>query len=129
MNKKPILFVAGILLAVTALASSTGKTQEETKDILIRLEDPQESANRPRTSDYSFFYGYLETDYYILSIYTNSNVGEISTHIENLSTGEYYEYSFDSSEIAVLPISCTEGFWRITLTLDSGAVYVGEFEI
>ena len=57
MDKKPILFVAGFLLAITALASSTGKTQEETKDILIRLEDPQESANRPRISDNSIFVG------------------------------------------------------------------------
>lgn len=54
---------------------------------------------------------------------------EVSAVLENLVTGELVSYTFDSSDVAVLPFSGDAGLWRITLTPDGGVDYVGEFEI
>ena len=57
------------------------------------------------------------------------DLGYVSVEIENLTTGEYAEYSFDSSSTAYFPISGNTGSWRITLTLLDNEVYIGEFEL
>ena len=51
---------------------------------------------------------------------STSDVGLVNAVIENLSTGSFYTYSFDSSELAVLPISGEAGVWRILLHNSSG---------
>ena len=71
----------------------------------------------------------LDTDLNYLSISTLYNVGYVDAVIENLTTGEYAEYSFDSSSTAYFPISGNAGSWRITLTLLDNEVYIGEFEL
>ena len=75
----------------------------------------------------SLFSAYYDTDLNILSVSALYNVGEVNVVIENLTTGEYAEYSFDSSQPEYFPISGNTGFWRITLMLENGALYYGEF--
>ena len=129
MKKVLLLFVANIVLAITALASPTGETMGETVVVSISKQTEDQPGGRPHAPARSLFYGALDTDFDVLFVNSIYDVGEVPVSVENQSTGEYYEYLFDSSEMAILPISCTEGFWRITLTLDTDVVYVGEFEI
>lgn len=129
MNKKIILLAACFFMAATALATSTGTTMEDLMDVQIRKEDEHVNTGRPHAPARILFNGELNTDMGVLFVYSTYDVGEVAALIENFTTGEYFEYSFDSYETAILPISCTEGFWKITLTLDTSDVYVGEFEL
>ena len=52
-----------------------------------------------------------------LLISSPSDVGMVVAVVENLSTGAFSFYTFDSSELAILPISGEPGFWRVTLFL------------
>lgn len=70
----------------------------------------------------------LDTDLNYLSISTLYNVGYVDAVIENLTTGEYAEYSFDSRLTAYFPVSGNASR-RITLTLVDNEVYIGEFEL
>jgi hypothetical protein len=49
--------------------------------------------------------------------------------VENLSTGAFGFYSFDSSELAILPVSGEPGFWRVTLYWASHNTQTIEFEV
>lgn len=49
-----------------------------------------------------------------------ADAGLVHAVIENLCTGTFYSYLFDSSELAVLPISGEAGVWRILLRNSSG---------
>lgn len=124
-----LLLMANIVLAITALASPTGKTMGEIIGVPIQSNDDGSPSGRPQAPALRLFSAFVDTDSNALFVSSRYDVGEVPVSVENLSTGEYYEYLFDSSEMAILPISCTEGFWRITLTLDTDVVYVGEFEI
>lgn len=58
------------------------------------------------------------------------NVGTtVGIQIENLSTNEVFSDTVSGSGVAVLPISGTSGVWLLTISLENGDVYVGEFEL
>lgn len=124
--RKTILVIAGLMLAVTALASPIGKTMGDVIDIPILNPDDQ-PGDRPRS-----------VPPFSVSLYTNQNnlfvsalydVGNVYVVIENTTTGESAGYYFNSSTSAFFPISGNAGNWRITLTLESGEEYQGEFVI
>lgn len=125
MKKTFMLVMTSLTLVVTSLASPTGKIMGEQMDVHIRTRDQQGDIGRPRSM--SLFSAYYDTDLNILSVSALYNVGEVNVVIENLTTGEYAEYSFDSSQPEYFPISGNTGFWRITLMLENGALYYGEF--
>lgn len=125
--RNPFLVIACLLmLAITTLATPTGKTIGDVEDIPIIQGSPDDDPDsRPRTA--SIFSARLDTDLNILSISTLYDVGDVDAVIENLTSGEYAQYFFDSAMIANLPISGNAGFWRITLTTQHGDEYFGEF--
>lgn len=124
--RKPILVLACLTLAITALSSPIGKTMGDVID--IPFQNPEEQpGGRPRTSP--LFSASLDTGQNTLTVSALYNVGYVDIVIENLTTGESAESSFYSAVPAFFPISGNSGSWRITLTLDSGVVYVGEFVI
>ena len=123
--KKPLFVIACLLLALSAMASSAGTKMGDTIVIPIQHSDEELPQNRPRSSP--IFTASLDTSLELLSISSLYNVGDVYAVIENLTTGEYAEYSFASSSTAFLPISGDSGYWRITLTLESGEGYYGVF--
>lgn len=126
--KQLILAIASLQLALAALGSPIGKTMGDVDSFpIIRGTSEEGGDQRPRTP--SLFSAYLDTDLNLITIYTLYNVGYVDTVIENLTTGEYAEYSFDSSSTAYFPISGNAGSWRITLTLLDNEVYFGMFEL
>ena len=122
--KKPFALVTtSLMLVITALASPIGKEMGEQLD--VQITPREEQLGRPRTTP--IFTAYLDTDLDILSISALYNVGDVSAVIENLTTRESSEYVFASSSTALLPISGDSGYWRITLSLESGEDYYGVF--
>ena len=73
--------------------------------------------------------GYFSS-FHSVSVNPLLSIGEVSVAISNLSTNESYNtvvYSQNGS--AFIPISGNPGLWRILLTLDTGASYIGFFSI
>lgn len=125
MKRPFVLVTVGLMVFVTALASPIGKAIGEQLDVQIRPRD--EYIGRPRTSP--LFTAILNSDWNYLSVSSLYNVGEVDIVIENLTTGEYSEDSFNSSFTAFFPISGNAGHWTILLTLESGECFMGEFEL
>lgn len=122
-----MMVFSGLMLVITALASPLGKNMGDPIDIPIHPVDEQGDIGRPRGS--SLFTVSLDIDLNILSVSTNCYVGYVDVVIENLTTYEYSEDSFDSTLTAFLPISGNTGIWRITFILGSGDEYYGIFEL
>lgn len=126
--KKTLLFwlMVSLALPTSVLASTTRGNMGDPINVPIQKheEGPDDC---PR--NVSLFSVVLDTDLNYLSISTLYNVGYVNAVIENLTTGEYAEYSFDSSSTTYFPISGNAGSWRIILTLVGNGVYFGMFEL
>ena len=75
----------------------------------------------------AFYYGMLEG----IVTTVSADLGEIMITVENCTTGEMWESSFDSSLNSqyLLSISGTTGCYQIVYTTSSGDVYEGTFTI
>ena len=126
--KKTLLFwlMVSLALPTSVLASTTRGNMGDPINVPIQKHE-EEPDDCPRSLP--LFSVVLDTDLNYLSISTLYNVGYVDAVIENLTTGEYAEYSFDSSSTAYFPISGNAGSWRITLTLLDNEVYIGEVEL
>ena len=126
--KKTLLFglVVSLALPTSVLASTTRGSMGDPINVPIQKHD-EGPDDCPRTL--SLFSVLLDTDLNYLSISTLYNVGYVDAVIENLTTGEYAEYSFYSGVTAYFPISGDAGSWRITLTLENDDMYGGVFEL
>lgn len=130
MQKPFMMLMALIILTATAIPSLSGKQLREQQDVTIRRSESAEFNNgRPHAPARPLFCVRVDTDMSLLFVSTMYDVHEVSVCIENLSTGECGQYTFESTETAFLPFSCSPGFWQIRLILDNGAKYVGEFQI
>ena len=97
----------------------TGQDGKETTSQMGSIGET--SMGRPRASRRSpSFQIYYDPGLNAVLVSSTSDVGPVHAVIENLSTGSFYTYSFDSSELAVLPISGEAGVWRILLRNSSG---------
>ena len=126
--KKTLLFwlMVSLALPTSVLASTTRGNMGDPINVPIQKheEGPDDC---PRSLP--LFSVVLDTDLNSLSVSTLYNVGYVHAVIENLTSGEYAEYSFYSSSTAYFPISGNAGSWRITLTLVDNEAYFGIFEL
>ena len=129
MKKHFFLLMTSIVMAITALASPAEKTMEEIIGVSVEKKDEEYPHGRPQAPALRLFSAFVDTDSSALFVSSRYDVGEVSATIENTTAGDIYSYTFDSADTALLPINCTAGFWTITLTLDSGSVFVGEFQL
>ena len=128
--KRPLLFVAaGLMLTATTLAAPAGTTKGDIVNVPLQTGDDEQPVQRPRVPAQIPFSAIADTDLCVVLVSSAYVAGEVTVVIENLTTGGRVLYTFDSSDTAVLPFSADAGLWRITLTPESGADYVGEFEI
>ena len=59
---------------------------------------------------------------------TLSNAGDVvEVAFYNFSTGEDYAFEIPGNGLSVMPIGSSSGFWTVSFTLSSGAVYYGTF--
>ena len=97
----------------------TGQDGKETTSQMGSIGDT--SMGRPRAPRRSpSFQIYYDPGMKAMIVSSISDVGPVHAVIENLSAGAFYSYLFDSSELAVLPISGEAGVWRILLRNSSG---------
>lgn len=131
MLKAIISVFASIIVAATALASPTGTRMGDQVIVPMSEADKSngETTSRPRAPALRLFSAFVDTDSDALFVSSRYDVGEVSATIENISTGEFYSYTFDSADTALLPIACTNGLWSVRLTLEGGAEFVGEFQL
>lgn len=59
------------------------------------------------------------------------DLGEVTLHVSNLSTGEAWSDTFDSGAFMqnIMPISGTPGYYEIEYITETSDVYAGEFII
>ena len=129
MKKYYSLLMASLVLATSTLAYPAEKTMGEIIGVPIHSNDGGSPSGRPQVPALSLFTVFLDTDLGSLFVSSRYDVGEVSATIENLSTGNFYSYTFDSTDSALLPINGSAGFWTITLTLDNGTEFAGEFQL
>ena len=120
MRKTLMLLLVGSVGIISGYAHPfTGQDGKETTSQMGSIGDT--SMGRPRVPRRSpSFQIYYDPGLNAVLVSSTSDVGPVHAVIENLSTGSFYTYSFDSSELAVLPISGEAGVWRILLRNSSG---------
>lgn len=124
MGKKLI----SILMALATLFCNLpvrGDNPPAKKEILIKKLDKSDKI-RSVLELYAFYDGMSSAIHT-----TTSDLGQIEMTVVNLSTGEAWSDTFDSSLFMqnVLPISGSPGCYGIEYIAESGNVYVGEFII
>lgn len=120
MRKTLMLLLVGCVGILSGYANPfTGQDGKETTSQMGSIGDT--SMGRPRAPRRSpSFQIYYDPGMKAMIVSSISDVGPVHAVIENLSTGTFYSYLFDSSELAVLPISGEAGVWRILLRNSSG---------
>ncbi len=120
---KKILLLLLPLIGATQLAAKQDP-------VLVPILDQQSTSNPlPRTPS-SFCIGCLyDLSFQIIAASLSGVTGTTEVVWENLDTGESYDEELTGSGVFYLPFSCTSGLWRITFTLQNGAVYSGQFEL
>lgn len=99
----------------------TGQDGKETTSQMGSIGDT--SMGRPRAPRRSpSFQIYYDPGLNAVLVSSTSDVGLVHAVIENLSTSSFYTYSFDSSELTILPISGEAGVWRVLLYSNYGLV-------
>ena len=57
------------------------------------------------------------------------NCGTVSVEMINSEDGSLVETVVEGVGTVMIPFSLTPGYWTVTLTLESGVVYQGHFEL
>ena len=132
MRKTLFFFVLFCAVFTTTNAAAINRaTFSEGPDIPIQSGDHDSGANtRPRAPRrQTTFRVFYEPGFQALVVTSSSDVGVVVAVIENLSTGAFYTYSFDSSEAALLPVNGEPGLWRITLFVSRSNTFTEYFQL
>ena len=129
---KTVLMVVATCVMATVMSDLT-LTGTNSKDRLpFPIQKPggsESNIGRPRIPALSLFTAFVDTDMNAVLVSSNYYVDDVFAIIENVDTGEIFEYTFRSGQAAFLPISSSLGLWRITLILNDDSEYTGEFEL
>ncbi len=128
---KNLLVVAATCVMATLMSelTITGTNSKDRLPFPIQKPSGDSNVGRPRVPALSLFTAVVDTDINAVLISSSYYVDEVFASIENVDTGEYFEYAFSSAQTALLPISSSLGLWRITLILNDDSEYTGEFEL
>lgn len=130
MQKPFKTMTALVILIATTLPSLSGKQMQEQRDVPIRrFETSEFNKERPHAPARPLFSARIDTDLSLLFVSAMYDVDDVFVRIENLSNGECDQYTFNSTEPAFFPLNYSTGLCRVTLILNSGAKYVGEFQL
>lgn len=128
MIKPFIICMSGLVMSLMCMATPT--IQKNGDFIPIAIEEPvNPSQGHPHAPARRLFDAYVDTELSAVIITASSDLGEVDAYIENMSTGDYCAYVLQSSSTTILPVSISAGTWQITLSLESGEYFYGEFEI
>ncbi len=127
MNKLLTILSAVLLGTVTMSARAPLTRFSFDPDRIIITGNNEDPSLRPRMPSTiqieAYYYASLSSVAIILH-----DAGEyVSVSIENASTGEYYNYEIPGTGGAFLPISSSEGFWQLSIVLETGEEFYGSF--
>lgn len=89
----------------------------------------EQQSGGPRAPSSTRIEAYYDADLASVCAYL-VNAGEtVDVEFNNLTTGDSFTFEIPGSGMSVLPIGGAAGYWTVTFTLSSGAVYEGEFVI
>lgn len=132
--KKTIMFLAAVFMAIVSVVPvfADGKGdggQRKDQDIAIKVTIPGEASKHrvpariPMEVSYVSFMSALKITFL-------NDLGSMDVNVTNHTTGEYISGTMNAvAGVTMLPISGTEGFYTITLTLPGGREYTGDFEL
>lgn len=125
--KKLLLILVMAFLPLLSFCLSDGDGNGKV-DLLIPLHKATDVKHERSICPVGAFY---LGSYNAIRISTTSDMGEITVIVTNLTTGEVYNDSFDSSVLteSVVLVNGTPGVYEITLTSEYGDVYIGNFII
>ena len=126
MHKTIILLVASLLLS-SAFNVTADEPQVPDLKIPIKVEKKGKLMRNLHTPIASTYYGMFScicTEVY-------EDLGEIEVYVTNISTGEFWNSSFDSGRDShhVIQVSGTSGYYEVEYITESGSVYEGGFLI
>lgn len=117
------------LLSSTSVYSGNVYAPNDEEPILI-IPAEQSSKHRPHSKAFVPFVANYNVGLASVLVRFIRDVGEVEISIQNLSSGEYNDYTINSKVGSiVLPISGDSGDYVITFTLQNGKQFIGEFSI
>ena len=120
------LCLAALTLGVAG-ARNSGATGDPIPIIIIQENDDLDNNSRgPVGGPIS---GYVDPDFEVVVLSFTQSCGTVQISFSNQTDGNYYSTSVNGSGTVVIPLSITSGYWTVTFTLSSGAVYLGQFTI
>ena len=73
--------------------------------------------------------GYIDPAAGVVFLSFSSPCGTVEASFCNLSSSDSFNTTVNGSGSVMIPAILSAGSWRVTLSLSSGAEYIGEFEI
>lgn len=123
-----LIFTLFILLTTATISDAVaiGHNDGEGEEIII-IQHPGDIGGGPRSQGQTLFYAELVYD--MVSLDCNSPCGTV--YIRLFSTnGDSHETIFDTSDRStIIPTSGNSGYYYLMITLESGVIYYGEFQI
>ena len=118
------------LICVVATIATTQPVLSPVMDngyIHVDFDTPEGQDNRgPLSIPFS---GYVDSLAGLFVVEFSAPCGTVQVRLDNLGDGSYVSSMVAGTGTAMIPFSCTSGLWRITITLITGEVYVGEFTL
>lgn len=117
------------LLALTFISQtySPCKSKDETLVVLIVLENTKPSSSTNRSLAQCPIDGYYHTLTNMVELSFKSNLGNVFVTLDNMTTGETYEYSDSSAAgVMMMPVS-SNSCYTMNITTESGRVFTTSF--
>lgn len=124
-----IKMMAIVMMALSSFCASAPKSNASNCEgtvLIIRQSSPQ-NPNTPRTPVVNPFFASIEDTYVLLG--STSPYGVVSVTLVS-TAGDNYTTDFDTEDWTInIPVSGNSGHYTLTLVAESGAVFVGEFDM
>lgn len=130
-KSKYLLYCCLLMLgiSITSILRATEQSMEVDEAIIIVHPIGEQQSGGPRAPSSTRIEAYYDADLASVCAYL-VNAGEtVDVEFNNLTTGDSFTFEIPGSGMSVLPIGGAAGYWTVTFTLSSGAVYEGEFVI
>lgn len=131
MHLKFLLKAVCLLLLLSSTLVYSGNVYElKDEEPIVIIPAEQSFQHRPHSKAFVPFEANYNAGLASVQVYFIKDVGEVEITIQNLSSGEYDDYTINSKVGSiVLPISRDSGDYVIKFALQNGKQYIGEFFI
>ena len=128
LSMKKALFLLLCLTIQGTLAHTTPSLMSETVSIpLTPKTGTHDNEGRPRTINQNLVNASVDTEMGNVTVSVLIPIGNVDVFLINESNGTMLNYTFDSSQMAVLPLENPNGYWIISLTFDDNSCFYGSF--